>query len=185
MPRFGITQSARSNLFDLVRVIKDRDPLLVGAPILAPTRIATMNVGNRFTKNKSHVITTFGKVPSERPLNKEEIAALDRLARNWRTEFGNEKATYRSKPSVAKGAEERRIDGKGRRTVFAKWIARIELGPLYSNRHQKQHVVYQREPRFDSESGEATGVKPKRTAASRRHTTRQVQCQSTPSVHGG
>jgi hypothetical protein len=95
-----------------------------------------MNLSARSAKREPHPSSTSGTGPAKRPLRPDEIAALDRLAREWRTQWRREKAAGRFGFPVSKAAARPRNNAgeTARQTRFAEGIARLEFGRSYWDR---------------------------------------------------
>jgi hypothetical protein len=113
-----------------------------------------MNLRARSAKRKTHPSSTSGTAPAKRPLRPDEIAALDRLAREWRRQWRNEKAVGRLRAPVSKAAARPRNNGgeTGHRTRFAEGIARLEFGRSYWDRSVQPSAKHRLTPSSSSPS---------------------------------
>jgi hypothetical protein len=130
-----------------------------------------MNPSARSARTKTHPSSTSGTAPAKRPLRPDEIAALDRLAREWRTQWRREKAVGGFDFPISKApARPRNNAGETRhRTRFAEGIARLEFGRSYWDRSVQPSARYPSTPGSSSPPKGGTRREHTVNAAGRRH----------------
>jgi hypothetical protein len=119
----------RSFLFDIVRVLNLRDPFIGEYASHGAERITTMNSKTRTADRKQQTISKSKMLSPKRQLRPDEIAAIDRLAREWRTQWRNEKAADQI-DAIAESPANHRKNAK-HRARFAEGMAREEFGKNY------------------------------------------------------